>query len=76
MTKRRFPAPQIALAPRQTSADPATDVGPEDGENGGVTRENWHETRGALTPFDIERWKQLEEDYRQLKQVVAGLDLD
>jgi putative transposase len=72
MTKRRFPAQQIAFAPRQASAG----AGSEDSANGGRTHENWRETHGALTPCDIERWKQLEEDYRQLKQVVAGLGLD
>ena len=72
MTKRRFPAQQIASAPRRASAG----AGSEDGENGGATQANGRETHGALTPIDIERWKQLEDDYSKLKQIVAGLDLD
>jgi len=63
------------LAPRQTSAGAATAASRDSG-NGGATHKRWRETYGVLTPSDIERLKQLEEDYNKLKQIVAGLDLD
>jgi putative transposase len=76
MTKRRFPAQQIASASRQTRAGAAAAETSGDSGNGGATHGRWRETDSAVTPSDLERLKQLEEDYSKLKQIVAGLDLD
>ena len=76
MTKRRFPAQRIALAPRQTRAGAAAAETSGDSRNGGATHGRRRETDSAVTPSDLERLKQLEEDYNKLKQIVAGLNLD
>ena len=68
MTKSR-------MTPRKTSAGVAAGTS-GDSRKGGATRERRLGSCGALTPSDIERLKQLEEDYSKLKQIVAGLDLD
>ena len=76
MTERRFSAPRVASAPRQIGASAAAAARSNGSGNAETTRESRRETHGAFTRSDIERLKQLEDDYSKLKQIVAGLDLD
>ena len=72
MTKRRFPAPQIALARARPARTPAQETAGMAARPVSVGARR----TARLTPSDIERLKQLEDDYSKLKQIVAGLDLD
>lgn len=76
MKKSRFTEEQIAYALRQ--ADTGTSVGEVCRKIGvsEATFYNWKKKYGGLGVSELRRLKQLEEENRQLKKLVADLSLD
>jgi putative transposase len=76
MKTTRFTDEQIAFALRQ--AETGTPV-PEDIRKMGISEAtfyNWKKKYGGLGPSEVRRLKQLEDENRRLKQMVADLSLD
>lgn len=76
MRKSRFTEEQIAFALKQAElGTPVAEVIRKMGisEN---TFYNWKKKYGGLGPSELKRLKQLEEENRKLKQLVADLSLD
>ncbi len=76
MKKSRFTDEQIAFALRQ--AETGTPV-QEVIRKMGIAEQtfyNWKKRYGGLGPLEVRRLKQLEEENRRLKQMVADLSLD
>ena len=76
MKKSRYTDEQIAFALRQTET--GTPV-PEVIRKMGISEQtfyNWKKRYGGLGPSEVRRLKQLEEENRRLKQMVADLSLD
>ena len=76
MKKSRFTDEQIAFALRQ--AETGTPV-KEVTRKMGITEPTfyrWKKLYGGLGPSEVRRLKQLEEENRRLKQMVADLSLD
>jgi len=76
MKKSRFTDEQIAFALRQ--AETGTPV-KEVIRKMGITEPTfyrWKKLYGGLGPSEVRRLKQLEEENRRLKQMVADLSLD
>ena len=76
MKKSRFTDEQIAFALRQ--AETGTPV-KEVIRKMGIAEQTfyrWKKLYGALGPSEVRRLKQLEEENRRLKQMVADLSLD
>jgi putative transposase len=76
MKKSRFTDEQIAFALRQ--AETGTPVA-EVIRKMGIAEQtfyNWKKRYGGLSPSEVRRLKQLEEENRRLKQMVADLSLD
>lgn len=75
--KSRFTEEQIAFALKQ--AEPGTAV-PEICRKMGMISDatfyNWKKKYGGLGPSELKRLRQLEEENRKLKQLVADLRLD
>ena len=76
MKKTRFTEEQIAFALRQ--AETGTQVAEVCRKMGisEVTFYNWKKKYGGLGVSELRRLKQLEEENRKLKQLVADLSLD
>jgi putative transposase len=76
MKKSRFTEQQIAFALRQ--AETGTPVS-EVTRKLGITNQTfyrWKQKYSGLGPSELRRLKQLEEENRQLKKLVADLSLD
>jgi putative transposase len=76
MKKSRYTDEQIAFALRQ--AETGTPVA-EVIRKMGIAEQtfyNWKKRYGGLGPSEVRRLKQLEEENRRLKQMVADLSLD
>ncbi len=76
MKKSRFTEQQIAFALRQ--AETGTPVS-EVTRKLGITNQTfyrWKQQYSGLGPSELKRLKQLEEENRQLKKLVADLSLD
>jgi putative transposase len=76
MKKSRFTEQQIAFALRQ--AETGTPVS-EVTSKLGITNQTfyrWKQKYSGLGPSELRRLKQLEEENRQLKKLVADLSLD
>jgi len=74
--KKRFTEAQIAFALRQAaSGTPVNEITRKLGISE-VTFYRWKKTYANLEVSEIHRLKQLEEDNRRLKQLVADLTLD
>ena len=76
MKKSRFSEQQIAFVLRQ--ADEGTSVA-EVCRKAGISEAsfyNWRKKYGGLTPSEMKRLKQLEEENQRLKKLVADLSLD
>lgn len=76
MRKTKFTEEQIAFALKQ--ADTGTPV-KEVIRKMGITEQTfyrWKKKYGGLGSFELRRLKQLEEENRRLKQMVADLSLD
>jgi len=76
MKKSRYTDEQIAFALRQ--AETGTPV-QEVIRKMGIAEQtfyNWKRRYGGLGPSEVRRLKQLEEENRRLKQMVADLSLD
>jgi putative transposase len=76
MKKSRYTDEQIAFALRQ--AETGTPVA-EVIRKMGIAEQtfyNWKRRYGGLGPGEVRRLKQLEEENRRLKQMVADLSLD
>jgi len=76
MKKSRFTDQQIAFALQQ--AEQGTQVGEVTRKMGisEATFYNWKKKYGGLGVSELRRLKQLEEENRQLKKLVADLSLD
>ena len=76
MKKSRFTDEQIAFALRQAeTGTPVKEVCRKMGISD-QTFYNWKRRYGGLGPSEVRRLKQLEEENRRLKQMVADLSLD
>lgn len=76
MKKSKFTEEQIAFAIQQHEA--GTTVG-EISRKLGVTEQTfyrWKKKYGGLAPSEVRRLKQLEDENKRLKQMVADLSLD
>lgn len=76
MKKSRFTEEQIAFALKQAELGTAV---PEICRKMGIsdaTFYNWKKKYGGLGPSELKRLRQLEEENRKLKQLVADLSLD
>lgn len=76
MKKSRFTEEQIAYALKQAElgmavADVCRKLGVSE-----ATFYNWKKKYGGLGPSELKRLRQLEEENRKLKQLVADLSLD
>jgi len=74
--KSRFTEEQIAFALKQAELGTAV---PEICRKMGIsdaTFYNWKKKYGGLGPSELKRLRQLEEENRKLKQLVADLSLD
>jgi putative transposase len=76
MKKTRFTEQQIAFALKQVEAgSPVQEVIRQMGISE-QTFYNWKKKYGGLGPSELRRLKQLEDENRQLKRMVADLSLD
>jgi len=76
MKKSRFTDEQISFALKQAeTGTPVVEVIRKMGISE-QTFYNWKKKYGGLGPGELRRLKQLEEENRQLKQMVADLSLD
>jgi len=76
MKTTRFTDEQIAFALRQAeTGTPVAEVIRKMGISE-ATFYNWKKKYGGLGPSEVRRLKQLEEENRRLKQMVADLSLD
>jgi putative transposase len=76
MKKSRYTDEQIAFALRQAeTGTPVKEVCRKMGISD-QTFYNWKRRYGGLGPSEVRRLKQLEEENRRLKQMVADLSLD
>ena len=76
MKKSRYTDEQITFALRQAeTGTPVTEVIRKMGI-AEQTFYNWKRRYGGLGPSEVRRLKQLEEENRRLKQMVADLSLD
>lgn len=76
MKKSKFSEAQIAFILRQ--ADEGTPVS-EVCRKAGIsdaTFYNWRKRYGGMTPFEVKRMRQLEDENNRLKKIVADLTLD
>ena len=76
MKSSRYSPEQVAFAMRQ--AESGTPV-PEVCRKMGIAEQTfyrWKKLYGGLAPSEVRRLKQLEEENRRLKQMVADLSLD
>lgn len=76
MRKSKFTESQIAFILRQADeGTPMTEVCRKAGISE-ATFYNWRAKYGGLTPSEMKRLKQLEEENGKLKKLVADLSLD
>jgi putative transposase len=76
MKKSKYTDEQIAFALRQAeTGTPVEEVIRKMGISE-ATFYNWKKRYGGLGPSEVRRLKQLEEENRRLKQMVADLSLD
>ena len=76
MKKSKFTLEQIAMALHQHEAgSPVGEVTRKLGVSE-QTFSRWKKRFGGLAPSEVRRLKQLEEENRRLKQLVADLSLD
>jgi len=75
MKKSRFTEEQIAFALRQAAGTKVSEVCRKMGV-AEPTFYNWKKKYGGLGVSELRRLKQLEEENRQLKKLVADLSLD
>ena len=76
MKKSKFTEEQIAVALHQHEAgSPVGEVTRKLGVSE-QTFSRWKKRFGSLAPSEVRRLKQLEEENRRLKQMVADLSLD
>lgn len=76
MKRSRFTQEQIAHALAQAEAGvPIKELCRKYGVSD-ATFYNWRKKYGGLTPSELRRLKQLEEENRKLKRLVADLSLD
>ena len=76
MKKSKFTESQIAFALKQAeTGTPIREVIRKMGISE-QTFYNWRKKYGGLGPSELKRLKQLEEENRQLKKLVADLSLD
>jgi putative transposase len=76
MKKKRYTEEQIAFALRQAeSGTPVKDIVRKMGISE-QTFYRWKKVYGAMGVAEVRRLKQLEEENRRLKQLVADLSLD
>lgn len=74
--KKRFTEPQIAFALRQASSGtPVVEITRKMGVSE-ATFYRWKKQFGGMGVAEVRRLKQLEEENRQLKRLVADLTLD
>ncbi len=76
MKKTKFTEAQIAFILKQAEdGTPVSEVCRKAGISD-ATYYNWRKKYAGLMPSEMKRLKQLEEESRQLKRVVADLSLD
>ncbi len=76
MKKTKFTEAQIAFILKQAEdGTPVSEVCRKAGISD-ATYYNWRKKYAGLMPSEMKRLKQLEEENRQLKRVVADLSLD
>lgn len=76
MKKSKFTDEQIAYALKQAElGTPVAEVCRKMGISD-ATFYNWRTKYGGLSPSELRRMKQLEEENAKLKRLVAGLSLD
>lgn len=76
MSKKRYTEQQIAFALKQAeTGTPLAEVIRKMGISE-ATFYNWKKKYGGMTGSDIQKLRQLEEENRRLKQIVADLSLD
>ena len=76
MKKSKFTEEQIVYAVKQLDAGvPIAELGRKYGVSQ-QTLYRWRSKFGGLAPSELRRLKQLEEENRKLKQLVADLSLD
>lgn len=76
MKRSKFTEEQIAFALKQAELGTAV---PEVCRKMGISDQtfyNWRKKYGGLGPSELRRLRQLEEENRKLKQLVADLSLD
>ena len=74
--KSKFTSEQIAYAVKQAEAGvPVAELCRKYGISN-QTFYRWRSKYGGLTPSEVKRLKQLEDENRRLKQIVADLSLD
>ena len=76
MKKSKFTEEQIAFALKQEECGISVDEIIRKMGIGQATFYNWKKKYGGLDPSEVRRLKQLEEENRKLKQLVADLSLD
>ncbi len=76
MKKSRFSEQQIAFILRQAEEGTAVEEVCRKAGISEATYYNWRKKYGGLMPSEMKRLKQLEEENRRLKKLVADLSLD
>lgn len=76
MKKSKFTPEQIAFALKQSELGTSVDEVCRKMGTSGQTFYNWKKKFGGLGPSELKRLRQLEEENRKLKQLVADLSLD
>ena len=76
MKKSKFSEAQIAFILRQgDEGTPVAEVRRKAGSSD-ATFYNWRKRYGGLTPSEVKRMRQLEDENNRLKKLVADLSLD
>ena len=76
MKKSKYTDEQIAFALKQAELGTSVDEVCRKMGISDATFYNWRKKYGGLGPSEVRRLRQLEEENRRLKQVVADLTLD
>jgi putative transposase len=76
MKKSRFSEQQIAYILRQAEEGTAVEEVCRKAGISEATYYNWRKKYGGLMPSEMKRLKQLDEENRRLKKLVADLSLD
>lgn len=76
MKRSRFSEQQIAYLLRQAEEGTSVEEVCRKAGISGATYYNWRKKYGGLMPSEMKRLKQLDEENRRLKKLVADLSLD